>query len=93
MYIYKYIYIYIYIYISFKQLPLSYFTTLTCRSLLSVSYCQSRESRVYLQQMIIDSTREIGELMVLLLAAFALYNPLFLLLLKSGALPNSDLKF
>ena len=49
------------VYTSFKQLPLSYFTTLACKSLSSMSYCQSKEFRVYLQQMIIDSRGEIGE--------------------------------
>ena len=41
---------------------LSYFTTLACKSLSSMSYCQCRMFRVYLQQMIIDNRREIGEL-------------------------------
>ena len=87
--------------ISFKQLPLSYFTTLACKSLSSVSYCQSREFRVYLEQMIIDSRGEIRELprvqsteQILLMpaAVYQFQTPPFLLLLKPGALPISDLK-
>ena len=67
-----------------------------------MSYCQSRELRVYLQQMIMGSREKIGQLpsvqsteqIVLILADIALISdrPFFLLLLKPEAWPISDLK-
>ena len=66
-----------------------------------MSYCQGREFKVYLQQMIIGSRAKIGELptvqstgqILLMLAAVCLvYTPPFLLLLNPRALPILDLK-